>query len=341
MREAAMRATSLVLIGAIALAGCGQAPGFEPVPPQDVATLEGGVVRHDMRFPCGETTCAGWLFLPAGETKAPVVVMGHGFAGTRDTGLGFVAERFARRGLAAFAFDYRRFGVSGGLPRQLVDPWQELEDWKAALAFVRASDRVDGTRVAVWGSSLGGGLALITAAKDGDIRAVVGQVPQIDSQVEGEATFPGVFWVIRLLFAGWASLANEAMGGAPVEVAAIAPGDGFGMIVDDKAYEAFERIAQPGTTYRNAVLARSVFTFDDYNPAVQGAAVKAPVLLIATRKDRFAPFEAAEAFAKKHPNVTLEEIDGDHFDVYSSPRAERAADLAAGFLIRHLSQPQS
>jgi pimeloyl-ACP methyl ester carboxylesterase len=330
----------LALASAAVLAGCGDPASFTAPPPQDVAILDGGVERHDVRFPCGETMCAAWLFLPAGDAKAPVVVMGHGFAGTRDTGLGAAAERFASRGIAAFAFDYRHFGASGGMPRQLVDPWQELEDWRSALAFVRAADRVDGTRVAVWGTSLGGGLALITAAEDGNVRAAVAQAPQIDSSVEGEATFPGVWWVIRLLFTAWGDLANDALGGAPTEIAAIAPANGFGMIVDDEAYTAFERIVRPGTTYRNAVLARSIFTFDDYNPAVQAAAIKVPVLLIASRGDRFAPFVAAEAFAKKHPNVTLEEIDGDHFDIYSPPRSEHAGDLAAAFLARHLG-PQS
>jgi len=325
---------------AAALAGCGAPPSFTPPPAEPASVLAGGIERQDLRFPCGKTMCAGSLYLPAGGIKAPVVVMGHGFAGTRDTGLEAVAERFARRGIAAFAFDYRHFGASGGMPRQLVDPWQELEDWRAALLFVRASDRLDGTRVAVWGTSLGGGLALITAANEGNVRAAVAQAPQIDSSVEGEATFPGVWWVTRLLFTAWGDLANDALGGAPTEIMAIAPADGFGMIVDDKAYAAFERIVRPGTTYRNAVLARSIFTFDDYNPAVQAAAIKAPVLLIASRGDRFAPFAAAEAFAKKHPNVTLEEIDGDHFDIYAPPRFERASDLAADFLVRYLLEPQ-
>jgi len=319
-----------------ALSACGEPPAFMPPRPGDAVTLDGGVERYDVRFPCGDAQCAGWLYVPPGDTKAPVVVMGHGFAGTRDSGLDYFAERFARSGIAAFAIDYRHFGASGGIPRQLVDPWQQLEDWRAALAFVRAADRVDGTRVAVWGTSLGGGLALITAAKDGNVKAVVAQEPQIDSSVEGEATFPGVWWVIRLLFTAWGDLANDALGGAPTEIAAIAPADGFGMIVDDEAYAAFERIVRPGTTYRNAVLARSIFTFDDYNPAVQADAIKAPVLLIASHGDRFAPFAAAETFAKKHTNATLEEIDGDHFDVYSSPRAERASDLATDFLAKHL-----
>jgi len=143
-----------------------------------------GVRRLDLRFTCAASMCAGWLYLPAGSGLPPVVVMAHGFAGTRDVGLAPIAEHFAQNGIAAFVFDYRSFGASGGLPRQLVDPWQQLEDWRAALALVRARHDVGGDRVALWGSSLGAGHALVVASEDHNLRAVVAQAPLIDTAVE-------------------------------------------------------------------------------------------------------------------------------------------------------------
>lgn len=294
------------------------------------------MTRLDLRFPCGQATCAAWLYLPKGGERPPVVVMAHGFAGTRDVGLSTFAERFARAGIAAFVFDYRSFGASGGLPRQIVDPWQQMEDWRAALAFVRARPDVDGQRVALWGSSLGAGHALAVAAKDRDLRAVVAQAPLIDTGVEGEATYYGAAWAARLVLTGWADLVVSAFGGAPIEIAAIArPGD-FGMIIDDAAYAAFETLVGPGSTYRNAVAARSIFTFDSYNPAKETAAITAPVLLIASRTDRFAPFSAVQAYADRAKNVSVETFDGDHFDVYSPPAVNHAAEVAARFLAAHL-----
>jgi pimeloyl-ACP methyl ester carboxylesterase len=266
--------------------------------------------------------------------------MAHGFAGTRDVGLTSIAERFAREGLAAFVFDYRYFGASGGLPRQIVDPWQQLDDWRAALAFVRARPDVDGGRVAVWGTSLGAGHALVVASEDRDLRAVVAQAPLIDTSVEGEATFYGVPWAARLVFSGWADLVLSAFGRDPLTLAAIAPPGEFGMIIDATAYAAFEKLVHPDSTYRNAVAARSIFTFDDYNPATHTAAIKAPVLLVASRTDRFAPFSVVQAYADRDDNVSLETFEGDHFDVYSPPAVTRAAEVAARFLAAHL-QPAS
>jgi pimeloyl-ACP methyl ester carboxylesterase len=301
------------------------------------AMIGNGVVRDDLRFPCAETTCAGWLYLPlASHAAPPVVVMAHGFAGTRDVGLPLVAERFARAGIAAFVFDYRSFGASGGLPRQIVDPWSQIDDWRAALCFVRARADVDGTRLALWGTSMGAGHALIVAAEDPNLRAVVAQAPLIDTSVEGEATFYGVPWAARLVLTGWADLVCSAFGCDPIRLAAIAPRGAFGMIIDDAAYAAFERLVVPGSTYQNRVAARSIFTFDDYNPAAVTPTITAPVLLIASRSDRFAPFSAVQAYADRAANVTVETFDGDHFDVYSPPAVTHAADAAARFLVAQL-----
>ncbi len=299
-------------------------------------SVSDGVERHDLRFACGETECAAWLFRPGGVAKPPVVVMGHGFAGTRDVALPCFAERFARAGLAALVIDYRHFGASGGSPRQLVDPWRQLEDWRAALAHARSRDDLDGARVAVWGTSLGAGHALLTAADDDNLRAVVVQAPLIDTSLEGEATFYGVGWVVRLLLHAWADLFGSWLGRDAVLVPVIAPAGGFGMIVDDAAFAAFEKLASPDSSYRNAVAARSILTFDEYDPAPRSAEITAPILLVASRGDRFAPFAAVEQLAVRAPNVTLDEIEGDHFDVYSSPVLERAAELEAAFLAEHL-----
>jgi len=159
------------------------------------------------REPAGDETCAGWLFLPP-EPTPPVVVMAHGFAGTRDVALAPFPRVFARRGLAAFVFDDRGFGASGGGPRQLIDPWRQLEDWQAALAFVRGRADLDGSRVALWGSSMGGGHAIIAGARDGEVAAVVAQAPLVDTTREGEAAALGVGAALRLLATAWADLVS-------------------------------------------------------------------------------------------------------------------------------------
>jgi fermentation-respiration switch protein FrsA (DUF1100 family) len=105
-------------------------------------------VRRELRFSSGDTTCAADLYLRDNiSARVPCVVMGHGFTGTRDLGLASYASKFASAGIVAFTFDYRHFGTSGGEPRQLLSVREQLDDWRAAIAFVRQLPEVDPERI--------------------------------------------------------------------------------------------------------------------------------------------------------------------------------------------------
>lgn len=92
------------------------------------------MTRQDVDFVSGGVRCAGWFFPPTpespfanGDGDVPVVVMAHGFCGTKDSGLEPYAEQLAEAGLAVFAFDYRGFGESRGEPRQRVSMAGQVE----------------------------------------------------------------------------------------------------------------------------------------------------------------------------------------------------------------------
>ena len=158
------------------------------------------VQRLDVGFPSGEETCAAWLYVPDGDGGFP----GFG-ARARLDGRARAAARCLRRavcgaGLAALVFDYRHFGASSGEPRQLLDITRQLDDWAAAIAFVRSRAEIDPGRVALWGTSFSGGHVIETAARDRQIAAVVAQVPFAD----GLRNLPslGLGLALRLIAAG-------------------------------------------------------------------------------------------------------------------------------------------
>jgi pimeloyl-ACP methyl ester carboxylesterase len=121
------------------------------------------VVRREITFPSGESTCSAW-YLPASSevlersNGRPCVVMAHGFSGTRDGGLLPYAEGFAAAGMDVLLFDYRGFGDSTGMPRQLVSYRRQRADYKAAVAAARAINGVDPERIVLWGTSYSGGM---------------------------------------------------------------------------------------------------------------------------------------------------------------------------------------
>jgi pimeloyl-ACP methyl ester carboxylesterase len=310
------------------------APG-KPIPAAPASPdlhFESGVVRRDLRFACGDDTCAGWLYVPAAPARPTVVVMAGGFAGTRDVALPAFAEAFAEHGFAAFVFDYRCFGASGGAPRQLVDPWRQLDDWRAALAFVRGRDDVDGSAPILWGTSQGAGHALLIAAETPSVRALLLQAPQVDTDVEGEAAAASPGWIARILFTAWGDLIQSAWSDEALTVPAMAKPGEFGMLVDQAAYDAFVTLVPPDSTYRNEVAARSILTYDEYNPATAIERLSMPVLVIASRADRFTPFSAVEDLARRAPQVVVETFEGDHFDIYSPPASTQSMERQVAFL---------
>ena len=61
----------------------------------------------------------------------------------KEQAAGVFAEGLANRGYVALAFDYRRYGESGGEPRSYEDPASKTEDIKSALSFLRARPNVE------------------------------------------------------------------------------------------------------------------------------------------------------------------------------------------------------
>src|SRR5712691_8676937 len=138
-------------------------------------------MRRDIAFKTEDgVTLRGWLYLPdrtAGQVAT--VVMAHGFSAVKEMYLDRFAEVFAASGLGALVFDNRNFGASDGEPRQELDPWQQVRDYRDAITFAQTLDGVDRDRVGIWGSSYAGGHVLVVAAIDRRVGCVVAQVPTI------------------------------------------------------------------------------------------------------------------------------------------------------------------
>ncbi|MEV5775293.1 CocE/NonD family hydrolase [Streptomyces antimycoticus] len=90
-----------------------------------------------------------------------------------------LAATFAEAGFVALVHDHRTFGASDGTPRQDIDPWRQIEDWRRAITYLESRPEVDADRIGLWGSSYAGGHAIVLGATDRRLKAVVAQVPTI------------------------------------------------------------------------------------------------------------------------------------------------------------------
>ena len=285
--------------------------------------------REEIEFAAVGARCAAWLYRPAGDGEAPVVVMAHGLSGTRRDRLGPFAERFAAVGCAGLVFDHRGFGDSGGEP-DLFEPGRQLEDWRAAIAHVRTLPGVDPDRVATFGSSMGGGNALAAAAADRRVAAAISQVPFLDIVTQAHRSSPRVSARAMLAAARGGHLPAV---GQPDEAAFInAPG----------AEEGWRRVVAGGedSRWRDRVSARWLLG-RPFRPGRLAAGLHCPWLVCVGEADRVAKPGPAIAAARRAPLGELRTYPGvDHFDVYDGPEHEAVVADQVAFLRRHLLVPR-
>ena len=287
-----------------------------------------------MTLTSGGETCAAWLFEPATERPRPwpCVVLAHGFGGTREMRLDAYAERFAAAGIAALVFDYRHWGASGGLPRQLLDIRRQLDDWRAAIAFARALPEVDADRVAAWGTSFSGGHVLCIAAQDPRLASAVSQVPYVDGLWALRAAGPAS--ALRLTLA---ALRDQLLPGQ-FEIPIVGPPGSTAAITTPDAEPGCRALVPPGARFRNAVLARIALRIPTYRPGRRAARVRCPWLVVVAERDAITPPQPAVAAAARAPRAELRRHDCAHFDVYVGEVWERNVADQVEFLARTLSE---
>ena len=137
-------------------------------------------MRKDIEFKAEDgITLRGWHYLPdGGSAKYPTIVMAHGFSAVKEMYLDRFAEAFVDAGLASVVFDNRNFGASDGEPRQEIDPWAQMRDYRDRHHLRRPTlPDVDADRIGIWGSSYSGAHVLVVGAIDRRVKCVVSQVP--------------------------------------------------------------------------------------------------------------------------------------------------------------------
>jgi dienelactone hydrolase len=112
----------------------------------------------------------GYLHRAGDDASGACVVMVNGADSVKEEYHNW-ARQFVRRGLSVLTMDGPGQGEMVGVLPMRPDAWEE--PMAAALDMLAASGKVDADRIGIWGSSLGGFLALRAAALEPRFRAAV------------------------------------------------------------------------------------------------------------------------------------------------------------------------
>ena len=124
-------------------------------------------VREAVSFQSQGRTLHGDLYLPAGPGKHPVVVFAHG-SGAATRRVGPFAPYFLGLGIGVLTFDKQGAGKSEG-QWQTADFDSLAADVVAGVEYAKSRPQVDATKIGILGSSQGGWIGSMAAARSPDV----------------------------------------------------------------------------------------------------------------------------------------------------------------------------
>ena len=276
--------------------------------------------------------CIADLYLPDDINHPPVIVMAHGFAGERKARLPAFAERFCDKGYAVFLFDYRGFGDSEGEPRQLISPWRQLDDWRAAIAHIRALNTIDKTRVILWGTSFSGGHVIRLASEDHNIQTIIAQIP-FTSGLD-LALRNSLRGAIDMTWAGIIDYTRALLGAKPRPYTVVARPNQYAIMNTEESYDGYLQLFPEDSQWVNEIPARINLQLPFYNPILVANRVLCPALILAGENDSLIPASLVQAMSERITKSEYKVLSANHFEPYVGEHFEKNIAIQIDFLQR-------
>ncbi len=115
--------------------------------------------------PRDDLTIRGLAYIPEG-TNLPVAIISHGFMATYQTTKKY-AQWFAKRGYAAFCFDFNGGGIGCKSDKDTtkMSVWTEEKDLEAVIGYTAGRKETNAADLTLMGCSQGGFVSAMAAAK--------------------------------------------------------------------------------------------------------------------------------------------------------------------------------
>lgn len=308
-----------------------------------VVRTEDGVVlsRVGFRAPDG-TELVGHLRVPVEQSvPLPAVLLSNAMTSVKEQSVqtGY-AHGLARAGFVTLTFDQRRFGESGGEPRQHEDNEDRLSDLQVAVSYLTGlTNQVSPDRIAAFGVSIGGGLAMRLCAIDPRVQAFVAVAAGLTDPQRLRQLFTPEAYASAL--AAQASALERYHRTGELEYLPIVRVDGISpeqpVLFDNPIaieYYGSERGAVPEWQNRATALSLRTLLIHDTRHAADLVGPRAGMLAVGTADVSTLPEDHQAVHDRLTGPRRLVLVDGaTHNDLYDNPRyVQQVVDESAAFL---------
>lgn len=285
-------------------------------------------------FCSGGVRCAAWLTLPTGDGPHPAVVLVHGLGATREMMLPQYEQHFAAAGIATLSFDYRHTGESEGVPRQRFSMRTQRYDVTAALDHLATRPGIDGSRLGLWGTSLGGLNAVRVAAGRPDVGAAVVQCPIVHGP--GAARSLGLLGALRLGPDIATDLLHSVTRRGRTYVPIVGPPGARAVVTAPGAEAGWNSTVPIGGSFDNRMAAADAVAMISASALRDARRVTAPLLVCVCDEENLIDPKYAALVAERAPRGIARHYPSDHFAIYHPPLVSRVLADQTAFLREHL-----
>lgn len=134
-------------------------------------------MERKVNFKNSDYEMSGILFLPENfeeSNKYPAIVISAPAGAVKEQSPSLYGRKMAEKGFICIVFDTSHQGESGGMPRQLENPSDRIEDIRCAVDYLVTLPYIDENKIGAMGICSGGGYATHTAMIERRIKAAAG-----------------------------------------------------------------------------------------------------------------------------------------------------------------------
>lgn len=276
----------------------------------------------------------------AGGPTAALVMCGP-MTSVKEETLPHYAAALQDAGYSVLTFDNRNFGESGGMPRQHLDTYEQVEDLRNAVSYMLSRDDVDPERLGLCCVCLGAGYGLEVAVLDRRVKAVAlvgGGYNLTDTYLEflGHEGFEGFVEQLN----GSRQLQFQTAEVQYMPAVAGPPDFGPAAMPVEEAFEYYSSAqVREAPNWENWLTVESMEHIIGWNVIGHAHLVTQPLLVVHGTTDQLLPPRYAQQVYDQAPEPKqLEWIRTDnHVQIYDQePYALAAIGHVIDFLSRHL-----